>query len=355
MKKVLLAGTALTGASLIAGSAVAEVSVGALAQVNYTATSDDADNSSNKSTDSLGADFELYFSGSKEINNGMTAGFWIDLNGLGEDETLGVDESSVSLSGGWGQVILGNDDPAGNRFNINGTAASGGASGSVGGGYIATSLADDTSTSSVVVGGTAAVTNGIVAAGGDDNKITYMTADFGGFQAGLSYVGHKGANKSGMSVGAAFNQDMGGASVGVSAAYAERNGDASEDDRSGYHVGASVGMSGFTVAAGYASNKEDDNAGSTTTGHKTSGYNLGAGYSMGDTSFGVHYFVDKFSNNDTAQADLEMTFIGLSLSHSLGEGVAVTLGVSDGDYETGTTTATSNDFERARLEISTSW
>ena len=348
MKKVLLAGTALTGASLIAGSAVAEVSVAALAQVDYTATSIDGDTS----TDGLGTDFELYFSGSKEINNGMTASFYVDYNGLSTGETQSVDESFVTLSGGWGQIILGDKDGAGGRFNLNGTAASGGASGSVGGGYY--DLDSHTATTNTIVGGTSSITTGLTADGNDQTKITYMTADFGGFQAAASYVGHEGASKSGMSVGASFSQDMGGASVAVNAAWAERNADADEDDQSGYRMGASVAMSGFTVAAGYASNEVDDDINDTNdTSREVSAYNVGVGYSMGDTSFGVHYIVDEASDSDANTDDLEMQQIGLSVSHSLGEGVSVTLGVSDGDYDD--TDGTNKDFQRAKLEISTSW
>ena len=86
MKKMLLAGTAMGAASLIATSAMAEITVGAFGEVNL-GVSDGVSETvggTGASDETIGTDFEISFKGSKETSVG-TASIYAEL----EVNTLG--------------------------------------------------------------------------------------------------------------------------------------------------------------------------------------------------------------------------------------------------------------------------
>ncbi len=355
MKKVLLAGTAMGAASLIATSAMAEITVGGFGEFNMGVS----DGLSDASDETFGTDFEIHFKGSKDTSIG-TASIYAELevNSLGSgsatsDNTTGFDEFDISLEGNWGKVILGNQDGASSQLNSNATGTTGAYNGMIGGARRSTGITPS---------GTSNITNGLNAGGSDNTKVTYMTPSMGGVQAGLSYYDQSAdaATERGFSAGVKFSQDMGGASIAATAVYAQDSANdeatanaGSEADRDGYAFGLNVAMSGFGVGFGYLNQEVDATTSGGTDNQEVNGFNVGVAYTMGDTSLGLIYEASEYT--DGANAKEETTEYGFGVKHNLGEGVSVTLGAHSGEADDNNAATTDDDYDGLRVELKTSW
>ncbi len=115
MKKVLLGTTALLGAGMIAGTAVADdgikLSVGGFFRETYVVTLDDkgqGELGNNHKTDGFYGNQEIHFKGEVTLDNGITVGVRVELEG--EQSGDQIDESFVYFSGDFGKFVIGSDD-----------------------------------------------------------------------------------------------------------------------------------------------------------------------------------------------------------------------------------------------------
>jgi hypothetical protein len=178
MKKVLLGTTALLGVGSIAGAAQAsdgiKLDVGGFFQTVYQGVFDsksDGHFGNHRNTDRLLHNAEVHFKGETTLDNGLTVGAQIELEG--ENSGDQIDKSFVYWSGGFGKVSIGSQDgpiaacpvfPPGATANFSGfSPASWGSNDPVG----SNSVCADTVSNS--------------------QSIKYTTPNFAGFQLILAY------------------------------------------------------------------------------------------------------------------------------------------------------------------------
>lgn len=201
MKKALLSTTALLGAGLAAGPALAadgiKLGVGGYFRTAYMVVIDDdgeGEPGNERNTDGVFSESEIHFKGSTVLDNGLEVGARVELEG--EDASDQIDEAWVSFAGGFGEIHIGSEDGA---LANNCIVPPGGT-----GNFSAFSPnqwgANSYSSNSVCAG-----------VDGDSQKILYVTPVFSGFQFGLSYTPGEGhehhRNEGGPHLGMPTNTD----------------------------------------------------------------------------------------------------------------------------------------------------
>ena len=195
MKRVALLGsTALFGAGMMANTAMAadgiKLSVGGFFREAYMATFDDdseGELGNERNTDGFFNDAEVHFTGDTTLDNGLTVGAHIELEG--ENDSDQIDEAWVYFSGGFGEVRVGSQDdalagacimPPGGTTN-----------------FSAFSPNQWGANNDAFASGFPALTSNAACVGVDDKedaqKLVYITPSFGGFQLTVSYTPEGGA------------------------------------------------------------------------------------------------------------------------------------------------------------------
>ena len=356
MRKSLLASTALVGAAaLLAAPAAAEVKVSAFAQFHASALDEDLATTAGTQDFDFTTNTEVNFSGSHELDNGLTFGFQVQLEadvGRGrhthvetgtttaEGGTAIIDENDVWVSGSFGKVVFGNQDGAADSMFVQGSA--------VGVGFGSIGNPTFTGVTSVT---NSAPTSSDVADSGDAIKITYYTPRFSGIQAGVSYAPDldSGSDSSPagtwdggpgtgledfVELGLNYVETING--VGIKAAvvgvFADSPGTA---DRSGFGVGLKLDFSGFSIAAGYAETEDDDG----TRDEKS--FDVGVGYTTGPwtVALGAIWSEDEDVNDEWELYAATVNYVigpGLAVYGTITAGTADNNGV-DNDFTVFTT------------------
>ena len=206
----------------------------------------------------------------------------------------------------------------------------------------------------------------------DENKITYFTPRFNGFQLTASWtprghvttsnsVGQGGTNyffsgpadentinTNGFDLGVSYSGNFDGVGLevqaGVATAQASNQADDAPsigDDPFAYNGGVAVNFSGFTVAASFA--VVDDPLGFLCSGTGTSAtcassnegesFNIGVGYSTGPWDFSLTYFTGEEEGFTAVSGDDENTFVALAASYTLGPDLRLSASVLDIDFD----------------------
>ena len=171
--------------------------------------------------------------------------------------------------------------------------------------------------------------------GGDSVKLKYNSPSFSGVTVGVSYTAAEtgsahnarrvtensqgvttGISQDGYSFGAAYSGEMSGAAIGVSLTH-QNTADSVESN----HVGASVGMSGFTVGGGY-SDFSDTRIGRSDNDGKS--WELGVSYETGPVSVSAGYMNADNKGLAATAGSNEDTKWNVSATYDLGAGVALT-------------------------------
>jgi predicted porin len=230
----------------------------------------------------------LGFRGTEDLGGGLKANFKLE-HRLNADDGTGQDpmwkgESTVSLSGGFGEVKLGRSSTI--YDEVRGVA-------------LGSSVFDSAFTPA---------SNGVFGSGGDyssrfSNKITYALPSMGGVYGGIEYALDEDATKDANMVGAkvgykngplnvalglqqekgsendymmiAGAYDLGMASL--SAGYNTRSGNDAKGDDTELTLGVNVPLGNVNLSVGYATSKTEI-AGSTSA--KSSGFGVGATYAL---------------------------------------------------------------------------
>lgn len=189
MKRRLLSTASVLCATAVAQSAYAadgiKLSVGGFFREAYMAVFDDDDEGelgNERNTDGFFNDAEIHFMGETTLDNGLTVGARVELEG--ETNSDQIDEAFVYFSGGFGEVRIGSDDEALANACIlppGGTAN-----------FSAFSPDQIGANVDVFAPSFPALTSNAACIGVDDRadaqKILYFTPTFGGFQLALSYT-----------------------------------------------------------------------------------------------------------------------------------------------------------------------
>ena len=165
MRKLLLTSSALVAAASISSYAVADVSVTGEFEWKYIQKAADL---TSVDGDDFATDNEIVISFSNKTDSGLTIGGKMEMGNYNTDDgTTTIDESVLTISGGFGTFRLGNEDSIHETFGVT-----------------EVDLIDEE-------GDGREANNTISANAGeqgstDTNKIAYITPSMGGFKAGMS-------------------------------------------------------------------------------------------------------------------------------------------------------------------------
>ncbi|MBB56617.1 MAG: hypothetical protein CMM42_05245 [Rhodospirillaceae bacterium] len=321
MKKVLLASSALLGASAFAaGSAYAEKPVmtfsGSLAYEMIFADGDQADAGVGHSISANDQMSELVWDAKGSTDAGLNYRAnvqWRYTNG----GSGSFDESWLQFSGGWGSIVIGGDDPVSDT--VAGTAGhtfQAGTWGTDGNNALRNVNFLGLATGTHYYQSSAGMT-------GDANKISYTTPNFAGFQAGVSYTPQGAAfqqtqqvNNNGndqvLDIAAGWGGEFGGVGLKIDGSYQMGEDNAGgtvagftqnattgaitpggaitvdQEDIRSYMVGGSITFAGFGLGVGYFDNG-DSGVAKGSNGDAGSGFNVGGSYSFGPGSVSLMY------------------------------------------------------------------
>ena len=307
MRKVLLGTTAMVAAGMLASapSAIAaeklKLGVSGYMEQWFGYSAQDGVSGQDFSGFNQSSDAEVFFKGSTDLDNGLTVGVDVQLEGNTSGDQ--IDESYMWISGSFGQFILGSENTAQYKMGygpsdfgiglISGDQprwitpvadAEGDKINLTGKGYWRNPMG---SSSWVEVLGM-----------NDTQGVSYYTPRFQGVQIGLTYTPDVSAgedsgsmpnrdmdNADAISAGINYKQSFDNASVGASFGYGTVTRTMADDDAdpTAINMGLTVGVGGFGLGASYAT--FDD------SGVKNGeGYAVGASYAMGPWGLSLTYF-----------------------------------------------------------------
>ena len=337
MRKLLLGTTALAAAATISANvALADVAISGYYEWKYQSTSSDI--TANDGT-TFTNDSEIAFKFSNKTDSGLDLGLTVEMYSDGADTT--IDESSLSISGGFGKLVLGQNDGVGDNYGISSTDlpaeeiyAGRGASGA--------------NSDMVLVN---ADINGLSA---DANKVSYHLPAMGGLTAGVSFMnsGATGAADS-TEFGAQYVMDAGGTTVTLG--FATGTTEATTQDTDTSVIGVKVSSGNITAAlsqssyeaaaraavAGTASTVTKARVAPITAMDKADEESIG-----GAVSFKVNdgmTLTAHTAETDDSQTTESYSNSGIEVAYTIASGLTAYLNLEDYDYKAGNSTGNTSD------------
>jgi predicted porin len=357
MKKLLLGSTALVAAGLMAGEAYAadgvKLGIGGryMGAAGINAIQDFEDNSGNEHPRSyvFKQDVEVYFLGETTLDNGLTVGARIELEGQASGDQ--IDAVWAYFSGGFGEIRFGDTSEALAQLCYLVPSASG---------IFGADSPNFNFSNNAFTGLGYAATNG-TCYGVDDKstKIVYFSPNFGGFSFAASFTPDNtedtrntlggfgtrssedlGQNSENLSVGAQFTHDFNGVNLALGGGGTwsfDREGGSDTDERHDYNAYAQVGFSGFTIggALGIRQNRGGDGSDDLVWGagvtYNWDAWTVGFGYSHGRYELfqpgATFTFIDSAgaTTTVTALSDVvdDSNIFSLTASYALGPGIQI--------------------------------
>ena len=324
MRKLLLGTTAIAAAAtLSANAALADVSISGAYEFYYQSRSSNQGNTVDGTTTDTDSEIAIKFS--NKTDSGLTIGFVTELTT--DEADSGNDESSISISGGFGKIVLGENDGVGDNYGVASTDLIAEEVKATGDGSL-TLLAPD-----------------IAGLGADNPKIAYHLPAMGGLTAGISHTNSGPAGSTDTTqYGLKYAMSAGGAAVTIGAATGTTEG--SSQDTDSQVMGIKV-VSGNISAAVSQATYEAANTDETATGAAVS-------IKVSDAmTFGLH---TTETEDDTSNE--EYTNSGAEIQYTIASGLTAVLGVEDYEYKIGTgsaglgTTADSGTVSRLTIKAS---
>jgi hypothetical protein len=301
------------------------------------------------------SDSEVWFGGRTTLANGITVGFDVQLEGNTSGDQ--IDESYLFVDGAFGRLVIGSENTVDYimHYGAPGVGVAFGTNESQVGDFIlrptAVTALNTTASGRTAVGGTA-LTHGT---GNDQQRLSYFTPRFAGFQVGLSFTPNVNQEDSGAYTdknaqranamhgsinytnnfnGVQLNGSLGASQYGkVSSAAATSPLSKGVTDLS---AGLQVGAAGFMVGGGYRKLSADLGA------ENGSAMSIGVSYTTGPLSVGGSYAVSSVDGAATAGDD-KVTQILFAASYSMGPGVDLIAALFHAKYEDeGTAAANQN-------------
>ena len=329
MRKLLLGTTALAAAAtLSANAALADVSISGATEWHYiNFGSQDA----TLDGDKFSQDSEIAFKFSNKTDSGLTIAYTVEMES--DAGAGGIDESSFTISGGFGSIMLGQNDGVATSYAIEAEDATAEESA---GSMASATIRTDTDISLDET---------------DNNKIAYTLPAMGGLKAGISFedsgAGSAAANKADITaVGASFTTEAAGSTVTIGAATVTKENSAGTDsDAQNIGVKIASGAATFYLAQSVNESSDED---ITAQGFGAS-YNLGNGITLAGFTM---------TAEDDLDAGEEYTANSVEATYSIASGLAAVLNVTNYDYKAGTNndnTEASDDGTITKLVIKASF
>ncbi len=227
MRKLLLTSSALVAAASISSYAVADVSVTGAFEWKYIQKAADL---TSVDGDDFGTDNEIVISFSNKTDSGLTIGGKMELGNYNDDTAntpAVIDESVLTISGGFGTFRLGDEDSVHETFGITEVdLIDEEGDGRVSGNTISANAGEQGST--------------------DTNKIAYITPSMGGFQVGVSVEdsGTGTAATDMTAIGASYTMPMAGGSLVVKYNQSTKDGTTDIDTT---NMGAQLNMGAMSL------------------------------------------------------------------------------------------------------------
>jgi outer membrane protein OmpU len=302
MRKYLLSTSALAGAALLSSAAVADVSIVGSFEWDY------ASRDSNLTTNDgnlMGHDQEAHIKFTNKTDSGLT----ITATNQLKTSTGGMDDTSVSISGGFGTLTLGQTDGASDKYGMN-----------------ALGLTAEEETGTLMTTGTdnttASISTSTAGIDGNGNKLSYHIPAVGGLTAGVSVATNTiGGSDDTTAVGFNYSLNAGGAAVkiGYSSSSQETTGGTDID---GTSMGVNIVMNGISVTASSGSYEASDEDRSTNAAGIS--YTLANGLTLGYSTV---------KSEDDLDVGEEYTANHYEAQYTIASGLTAVLNVSDFDYE----------------------
>ena len=321
MRKLLLGTTALAAAATLSANALADVSISGAYEWRYQSISS---NITAVDGTSFVTDSEIAFKFSNKTDSGLTIGLVTEMFSDGGDS--GIDESSLSISGGFGKIVLGQNDGVGDNYGVSSTDLP------------AEEIYATGNSDSITIHG--ADINGQSA---DTTKVAYHLPAMGGLTAGVSYLdsGATGAADS-TEVGAKYSMEAGGASITIGGATLTTE-NATQDIDSQV-VGIKIASGNITAAlsqATYEASGADEESNGAAVSFKVSDA----------MTITLHTAETEDSTNNE-----EYSNSGAEISYTIASGLSAHLNVEDYDYKVGTSSGNTADSGTAsKLTIKASF
>jgi outer membrane protein OmpU len=325
MKKLLLSTAAIAG--LVAAAAPVQAEGLKLDVKGYTRAyvayvdQDTTTANEERSLDIL-RDSEIAFTGEATLDNGLTVGAYIEAD-TDRNDGFALDENYVYFAGHWGRVNLGSEDGAAYLLQVAAPSADSAVDG------IRQQFTGVNTTLGTI---TAPHTSGFDYDNdfaNSDDKITYLTPVFSGFQAGLTYTPEVGttsrlavaaddvAGAYGDSIEAAFrwegNFDELGVTLGAGYAGAELEAAAAgRDDRRAWDAGVDFDWGPFGLGFAYMEDDRDEKTFVVGADYVTGPFKLGASYmdKSSETSATNENETDRYTGGVVYTFGPGMTFRG---------------------------------------------
>jgi len=315
MRKLLISSTALaTVAGLTASAAFADVSITATSEYALSDRSSKV-TASNGTFQSQTSEVGMTFS--NKTDNGLTVSYNTQFTSAG---TVAIDESALSISGGFGKIVLGQKDGVGGTYGIG-----------------AGDLIAEESGTGTTVSATISTGSDIVLGTNDNNKIAYHIPAMGGLTAGISFE-DSGASATAdtatdtSSFGVRYVTDMNGIAITLGAATATTETAAGVSSTKATNTGIKVvkgNISAIYASTSYQAEGED---------RDSAGYSIS--YNMGDG-----LVVGAYSDTSEDQRDVGEKYAvsGFEAQYTLASGLTAVLNLDNYDYDAPTTNAAGSD------------
>jgi len=325
MRKLLLGTTALAAAAtLSANAALADVSISGYYEWKYQSTGSQA---TARDGTSFASDSEITFSFSNKTDSGLEIGMVGELTsdaGNGDATSGGTadgffDETSISIAGGFGKVVLGSNDHVGDNYGVSST---------------------DLPAEEIYTAGSDSITihGADIADLGDNNKIAYHLPAMGGLTAGISYEDSGAAGSADITaVGAKYAMEAGGASITIGAATATKENTTQDIDTQ--VVGVRISSGNITAAvsqATYEASSQDEESNGASVSFKVSD--------------GLTVTAHTVENDDSSTSE-EYTNSGVEVAYTIASGLTAYLNVEDYDYKIGTSSSDADNGTVSKLTI----
>jgi len=308
MRKLLLGTTALAAAAtLSANAALADVSISGATEWHYiNFGSQDA----TLDGDSFSQDSEIAFKFSNKTDSGLTIGYTVEMES--DAGAGGIDESSFTISGGFGSIMLGQNDGVATAYAIEAEDATAEESA---GSMASATIRTDTDISLDET---------------DDNKIAYTLPAMGGFKAGISFEDSGAGSGSGSkeditAIGASFTTEAAGSTVTIGAATVTKEQSGSTPDEDAQNIGVKIASGAATFYLAQSINESND--------EDITAQGFGASYNLGN---GITLAGFTMTAEDDLDAGEEYTANSVEATYSIASGLAAVLNVTNYDYKAGT-------------------
>jgi len=302
MRKLLLGTTALAAAATLTTNAVlADVSIAGSYEFKYLSRS--SQTSTLDGTSMVHGDSDMVINFTNKTDSGLDLTYRFDIGAVGSTDGGGltIDENSLAIAGGFGKIVLGMDDDAGDAYNIDEMD------------LIAEEPTPTMASSSI--GTSSAISSD------DAMKVAYHLPAMGGLTAGVSHTdrGAAGGTDS-TSYGAKYAMSAGGASITLGYAAVQDENSTQDVDMENMGVKIVSGDISLVVSSGNyeASDEERDNAGASIS------------YKMSD-AMTIGAFT--FKSEDDKDVGEEYTASGAEIQYNIASGLKASITVVDYDYK----------------------